>query len=182
MERVAQTLLGMDQQGAARDVLAPPLRLGIADPLRHQLAAPFELFPTGGEVAGQQPGVSFAVMRFGEIGLAGRSGLVGGDRFIETPEILERKAEHIVSRGEIRRKTQGGTRGLGGFLIAVEFVQRQSQIEMIGGGISPESDGFPNRLDRLRPAPGLMGQNALTMQRGSVGNHPESLAGRERRR
>src|SRR6202011_351938 len=131
LNRVAETLLGMQQDGLAVERLAAPLRL--FEIARLQVAdAPARLvfLPAGGEVAAQEVQHALAGERHAVAGIERTGAAEARERLVHAAHVLEREAEVEVRDGEARgerdRPAAGGLR----FFRAADGAQRVGEIGM----------------------------------------------------
>jgi len=131
MDRVAEPLLGVQQDRAAGDVFAAPLRPVEFPRIRQGFArapAPLVFDPAAVQVAGAQPGHRAHRVGFGAAGIERDRAIERCQGFAVTALLLQRDAEVLVRVGQIGPQFQGATQRLLGFDCAIERQQRDPVI------------------------------------------------------
>src|SRR5262249_60760730 len=150
---VAESLLGVQQDGPAVERLAAPLRL--REVARRQIAdapARLVLLPAGRELAAQQMQHALRGDRLGIAGIAADGLAELFERRIETSHVLQREAEVEMGGGEARRD---GERAPARRLGAMRLPERAQRMAEVGAGlriVRLELDGAAEMCGRLLEA------------------------------
>ena len=142
MNRIAETVGGMEKNGFAGDLLrAQPLRL-------HELApeacvgldfpSPFEFFEAATKIPGQQPGMSLVVMCVGKIRAHGKRLGITRQRLIEPPQLIKRGAAVAERIGIVRLDGKRAVIVCQCLLEPPQFVEDDRSIAIGRGAVRPE--------------------------------------------
>ena len=150
LERVAQPLFRMQQDGSPFQRRAVPPRLGERAAGKYlTFPAPFMLLPALFKVARQQPGLSPVVVGLGIIGLEFQSSIVTGKRFLEMSEFPLNDPQAVQGIHEVGLESQRFLQTGSGLFQPPQACQRITQIEVRFSIVGLEANGMLQWLDCL---------------------------------
>ena len=159
LERVAEALLGVEENGAAGEGGAVPLGLAEIAAEGEEVAAlpaPFVLWPAGGKIATVEEEEGEIAVGIGVVGLEGDGLAIGSGSVVEAGEIAEGVAEVIVSGGVAGVERVGLVVSGEGFVDVALGAEGVAEIEVGVGELGVELKGAAGGGDGFVEAAALL--------------------------